>query len=354
MVKLKDIAVRVGVSVMTVSKALRDGHDISAKTKTRIKLVAQQLGYLPDSSAQVLRTRKTKLFGLAISTLTNPIFSRVVLAIEERAHELGYEVLLAHTLNKPEREESCIRRFISRRVDGIFLCPVYRMATEARIYQELAARQVPVVLLGHSAPFCNQFVNVESDDLLGSYTATQHLTKLGHRRIAFLSGPAGMPWSQERFDGYRRALREVGTEVDDKLIFHAGRTIEDGTKAAMQMINESSDATAVQTVSDLVAVGCAEALMSQGLRIPEDISIVGFGNLLLATYYRIPLTTVRQPKFRLGSAAMDSMVQLMRGQKVEPKRLSAELIVRSSSGIPSATHRLGQLKTTSKETTTTL
>ena len=134
----------------------------------------------------------------------------------------------------------------------------------------------------------------------------------------------------------------------------AGRTIEDGTKAAMQMINESSDATAVQTVSDLVAVGCAEALMSQGLRIPEDISIVGFGNLLLATYYRIPLTTVRQPKFRLGSAAMDSMVQLMRGQKVEPKRLSAELIVRSSSGIPSATHRLGQLKTTSKETTTTL
>src|SRR5216110_88541 len=121
MVRLKDIAVRAGVSVMTVSKALRDGPDVSAETKTRIKLLAQQLGYVPDSSAQGLRNRTSKLFGLAISSLTNPIFSRVVLAVEERAHQMGYEVLLAQTLNKPEREEACIRRFLSRRVDGIFL-----------------------------------------------------------------------------------------------------------------------------------------------------------------------------------------------------------------------------------------
>jgi DNA-binding LacI/PurR family transcriptional regulator len=213
----------------------------------------------------------------------------------------------------------------------------------------LAARRVPTVLLGHTAPFCNQFVNVESDDLLGSYAATQHLIKLGHRRIAFLAGPLSTPWNQERFEGYRRALREAGVEVDDKLVFQAGRTIEDGAKAAMQMINESCEATAIQAVSDLVAVGCAEVLMSQGLRIPEDISIVGFGNILLANYYQVRLTTVRQPKFRLGSAAMDTMIQLLRGQKAESKRLSAELIVRASSGIPSATHRLGQLKTTNKE-----
>jgi DNA-binding LacI/PurR family transcriptional regulator len=231
---------------------------------------------------------------------------------------------------------------------------VYRIAHEARIYQELAARRVPTVLLGHTAPFCHQFVNVESDDLLGGYAAAQHLIKLGHRRIAFLSGPSGTPWNQERFEGYRRALREAGMEVDDKLVFQAGRTIEDGSKAAMQMINESCDATAVQTVSDMVAVGCAEVILSQGLRIPDDISIVGFGNVLIAHYYRVPLTTVRQPKFRLGSAAMDTMLQLMRGQKPEPKRLSADLIVRASSGIPPATHRLGQLKTTNKETRTTL
>jgi len=354
MIRLKDIAARVGVSVMTVSKALRDEPDVSAGTKTRIKLVAQQLGYVPDSAAQGLRTRSTKVFGLAISSLTNPIFSRVVVAIEERAHQIGYEVMLAHTLNKPEREEACIRRFLSRRVDGIFLCPVYRMGTESRIYQELASRRVPTVLLGHTAPFCSQFVNVESDDLLGGYAATQHLLKLGHRRIAFLAGPLATPWNQERFEGYRRALREAGTEVDDKLVFQAGRTIEDGAKAAMQMINESCDATAVQAVSDLVAVGCAEVLLNQGLRIPEDVSIVGFGNILLSTYYRVPLTTLRQPKYRLGSVAMDTMIQLLRGHKGESKRLSAELIVRASSGIPTATHRLGQLKTTIKETTTTL
>src|SRR5881296_3025180 len=106
MVRLKDIAERAGVSVMTVSKALRDEPDVSATTKTRIKLLAQQMGYVPNSSAQGLRTRSTKLFGVAISSLTNPIFSRVVIAIEEGVHELGYEILLAHTLNSPEREES--------------------------------------------------------------------------------------------------------------------------------------------------------------------------------------------------------------------------------------------------------
>src|SRR6185369_9409418 len=336
MVRLKDIAQQAGVSIMTVSKALRDAADVSAGTKTRIKLLAQQMGYVPDSSAQGLRTRTTRLFGLAVSSMTNPIFSRVVLAIEERAYELGYDVLLAHTLNIPEREEACIRRFLSRRVEGIFISPVYRMSTEARIYQELFARRVPTVLLVHTAPFCNQFVNVETDDVLASYSATQHLLKLGHKRIAFLAGPLAVPWTQERFEGYRRALRESGLDVDDKLVFQAGRTVEDGANAALQMINEASDATAIQAVNDLVAVGCAQEMLKQGLRIPQDLSIVGFGNILVSEHFRVPLTTLRQPKFRLGSAAVDSMLQLLRGQRPEARRLPAELIVRSSSGIPPA------------------
>src|SRR6266403_2047873 len=123
MIRLKDIAERAGVSIMTVSKALRDEPDVSATTKTRIKLLAQQLGYVPNSSAQGLRTRTTKLFGLVISAMTNPIFARVVMAIEERAHELGYQVILSHTLNLPEREDTAIRRLIARRVDGLFITP---------------------------------------------------------------------------------------------------------------------------------------------------------------------------------------------------------------------------------------
>lgn len=345
MIRLKDIAQAAKVSVMTVSKALRDEPDVSARTKTRIKLLAQQMGYVPDSTAQGLRTRTTKLFGLVIPSLVNPIFSRIVLAIQERSYELGYDVLLAYTLYIPEREEACIRRFLARRVDGLFLCPVYRLTSEVRAYEEVRARQVPTVVLGHSRPFCSHFVNVEADDLLGGYAVTQHLLKLGHKRIAFLAGPPATPWTQERFEGYRRALREAGLDVDDKLVFQAGRTIEDGAKAATQMIQEGCEATAVQAANDMVAVGCAEVILAQRLRIPEEISVVGFGDTMLSEHFRVPLTTVSQPKHRLGMAAMEAMLQLLRGLRPEPKRLSAQLVVRSSSGIPPATPALKRLKT---------
>jgi LacI family transcriptional regulator len=220
------------------------------------------------------------------------------------------------------------------------------MATEARIYQELLARKVPTVVLGHTVQFCNQFVNVESDDVSGSYKGTQHLLNLGHKRIAFFSGPPATPWTSERFEGYRRALREAGLDVDEKLVFQAGRSIEDGAKAALQMINEGSDATAVQTVNDMLAIGCAETLLNQGLEIPRDISVVGFGNILMSQHFRVPLTTSRQPKYRLGAAAIEAMQQLLKGNRPEPKRLAAELIVRASSGIPPATSVIKRLKTT--------
>jgi len=234
---------------------------------------------------------------------------------------------------------------LARRVDGLFLCPVYRLTSEVRAYEEVRAHQVPTVVLGHSRPFCSHFVNVEADDLLGGYAVTQHLLKLGHRRIAFLAGPPATPWTQERFEGYRRALREAGLDVDDKLVFQAGRTIEDGAKAAAQMIQEGCEATAVQAANDMVAVGCAEVILAQKLRIPEDISVVGFGDTMLSEHFRVPLTTVSQPKHRLGMAAMDAMLQLLRGQRAEPKRLPAQLVVRSSSGIPPATPALKLLKT---------
>jgi len=344
MIRLKDIAAKAGVSTMTISKALRDEPDVSAATKARVKLLAQQMGYVPDSSAQGLRTRTSKLFGLILPSLANPIFSRIILAMQERAYELGYDVLLAYTMNLPEREETCVRRFLSRRVDGLFISPVYRLGSEARIYRELLDRQTPTVVLGHLAPFCSQFVNVETDDLLGGYSLTQHLLQLGHKRIAFLAGPPGTPWTQERFEGYRRALREAGMDVDEKLVFHAGRTMEDGTKVATQMINEGSDATAIQAVNDLVAAGFAEVILHQNVKIPQDMSITGFGNTMLSEYFRVPITTMSQPKHRLGVAAMDAMVQLLKGQRAESRRLPAELIVRASTGIPPATPAFRRLK----------
>lgn len=332
MVRLKDIALQAGVSVMTVSKALRDAPDVSAATKLRIRELAKQLGYVPDSAAQGLRTRSTRLLGLVVSSLTNPIFARIVLAIEERAHELGYDLILTHTHNQVDRESACIQKLLARRVEGIIISPVYRLATEDRSYRELKANGTPTVILGHAAPFCSTFVNVACDDSAAAYAATRHLLGNGHKRIAFFAGPPVTPWTRERFEGYRRALRESNLDVDDRLVFQAGRAIEDGAKAALQMINEGEVPTAIQCVNDMVAVGAIETLLQQGYRVPTDVSVCGFGNILLSQHFRVPLTTVRQPKFHLGQAAMDMLMQLLKGQHPEPKRIPAEVIIRDSTG----------------------
>lgn len=334
MIRLKDIAERAGLSMMTVSKAMRDVKDVSPATRARIRKLAAEMGYTPDSVAQGLRNRNTRLLGLVISAVTNPVFARVMMAIEEQAHELNYAILFAQSLNVVEREEEVIRHLLSRRVEGLFITPVYRMEPTAPIYEELRRRGTPVVLLGPRAPFCQGFVNVETDDSTASYAATQHLLELGHRRIAYLAGPAVVPSAQERIEGYRRALREASIEIDDRLIFNAGSTIEEGEKAALQMLNEAPGATAVQAVNDMVAIGAANVFLNQGLQIPRDLSMVGFGNILVAEHFRVPLTTIRQPKLRLGSAAMESMVRLMRGETPASKRLPAEIIIRASTGRP--------------------
>jgi DNA-binding LacI/PurR family transcriptional regulator len=330
MVRLKDSALRAGVSLMTVSKVLRDAPDISPATKARIKMLVEEMGYVPDSMAQGLRTRTTHLIGLVVSASTNPIFAPAILAIEEQAHDLGYALLLAHTLNDPEREQTIIRRMLARRVDGMIIAPVYRLAPSAPIYEELFQSKTPVVILGQKTAFCSHFPSVETEDLLGSFAATQHLLQLGHRRVAFFAGSTLSPWSQERLEGYKRAFREASLELDETLIFNAGSTIEDGEKAALQMLNEGVKATAIQAATDLVAVGAASILLKQGFKIPEQISIVGFGNVLLGEHFKIPLTTVRQPKFRLGVAAMESFRKLVRHEPVDSKRLTAELLVRQS------------------------
>jgi DNA-binding LacI/PurR family transcriptional regulator len=260
----------------------------------------------------------------------------MVFAIEERAYELGYDVLLAQTLNKPDREDVCLRRLLSRRVDGLFITPVYRFEAEARIYREIVARKTPTVLLGPPAPFCKNFVSIEVEEVAASLSVTRHLIELGHKHIAYFTGPPAAPWAHERFEGYRRAHREAGLQVDDKLVFAAGSTLEDGTKAALQMLNEGCQPTAVQTVSDTVAIGCAETLLQQGLKIPDDISVAGYGNILAAEFYRVPLTTISQPKYRLGIAAVDMMMNLIRGERALSRRLPAELVLRKSTAAPRA------------------
>ncbi len=334
MIRLKDIAAQGGVCVMTVSKALRGTSDVAAPTRTRLRALAQQMGYVPDFMAQSMRNRTTKLLGLVLPTVANPIVGRTVSAIEERAHELGYDLILMHHQNLVEREEACLRRLLSRRADGLFIFPVYRMAPASAIYEDLARRGTPVVILGQRAPFCANFHNVETDDVRGSALITGHLLEFGHRKIAFLCGPTSAPWAQERLEGYRRALREAKVEWDDGLLFNAGATLEEGEKAALQILQEAPSVTAVQAASDLSAMGAAKVFLNQGLQIPKDLSVAGFGNILMSEYFRVPLTTVHQPKSRLGVAAMEMMQKLLRGEPAEARRLPAEIILRASTGPP--------------------
>lgn len=341
MIRLKDIAARAGVSVMTVSKALRDAPDISAATKQRIRALAQEMGYTPNATAQGLRSRSTKLLGVVIPASTHPILARVLLAVEEIATQHGFDLLLHHSRNEPEREQVVVRRLLSRRVDGLLIAPVYRLEPSAPIYDELARVGVPTVLLGHRAPFCRQFVCVETDDLEASYALTRHLLELGHRRIAFLAGPPMVPAAQERLEGWRRALREAQIEPDDRLVFHAGSTVEEGQKAAAQLLEEAPSVTAVQAYNDLVAIGAGTVLLERGLRIPQDLSLTGFGNILSAEHFRVPLTTARQPKWTLGTTAMDLLLRLLRQERVESCRLPCPLVLRASTAAaPSTPSRL--------------
>jgi DNA-binding LacI/PurR family transcriptional regulator len=334
MVRLKDIAARGGVCVTTVSKSLRGASDIALETQSRLRSLAQQMGYVPDSMAQGLRSRHTKLLGLVLSTVANPIFAGTVPALEDGAHELGCDLILAHHLNNPEREEACIRRLLSRRVDGFLIFPVYRLAPTAAIYEDLLQRRIPTVILGHRAPFCARFHNVETDDLQGSALITAHLLELGHKKIAFLCGPNSAPWAQERLEGYRRALRAAQVECDDRLLFNAGATLEEGGQAALQMLREAPFVTAVQSAGDLSAMGAANVFLNQGLRIPQDLSVAGFGNILMSEHFRVPLTTVSEPKKRLGLAAMKMMQELLRGGLPAARRLASEIILRASTGPP--------------------
>jgi len=326
MVRLKDIAHEAGVSVMTVSKALRDAPDIAAKTKLRIGDLAKRMGYTPNLGARSLRIRETRLLGLVIPATTDPVFARIVMAIEQRALEHGYELVLAHTLNKAEREETILRNLISRRVDGIFLSPVYRNDPDVPAYRELRQHGIPTVIMG------GDLLDVPAQHLEHDVGALQHLIDLGHKRIAFFAGPRFSARAVSRQEGYRRALRENNIDEDPGLVFNAGMTIAEGAKAAEHFLEEQTKATAVQTVNDLVAIGAANVLLERGLKIPDDLSMAGFGNILTSEHYRVPLTTVRQPKFRLGMASFDIMLKLLAGERPESQRIVAEVLVRQSTG----------------------
>jgi DNA-binding LacI/PurR family transcriptional regulator len=334
MIRLKDIAERAGVTATTVSKVLRDAPDISAETKARIRQIAESLGYVPDSGAQSLRSKKTHMLGVLISAVTDPFSSRVLLGLEEKASEFKFDLLLAQTFNDPQKELAAIERFMSRRVDGFIISPVHRFAERVPVYEELLRLEIPTVIIGPVPNWASRFVSVETDNLEASEKITKHLISLGHKKIAFLAGPSFSPAYKARLDGYRKALRDSGIQCNDSLVVLAGTTIEEGYQAMTSAYAELKDVTAIAAVNDSVAVGAVQFLIKNKFRVPQDVSVVGFGNYLISEYGQVRLTTVRQPKYRLGLAAIDMINQLLSKKQVSPLVLSSELLIRESTAPP--------------------
>jgi DNA-binding LacI/PurR family transcriptional regulator len=330
---LKEMAVSLNLSVMAVSKALRDAPDISASTKARVQAEARRRNYIPNRAAQNLRLRRTGLIGLVVPQINHTYYSHLVWGAERQAEALDLQLLLGSSLDRAENEMREVQKLIARQVEALLLVPAVRWQHRLATLELLRASGIPTVLLDAYPAGAEKFSSVSwvvSDDARGGQLATEHLLELGHREILFLAGPNGSSSSAGRFSGHQRALAAAGVAYSDERVFLADKDIDSGRKAISQALSEKVAFSAIVAFNDSVAIGAAEALAQQGFRVPEDVSIVGFGDGLLATYYRVPLTTVRVPQTEIGETAVRLALELQKGKTVQPRSLPVEIIVRAS------------------------
>jgi DNA-binding LacI/PurR family transcriptional regulator len=334
---LKDMAATLNLSVMAVSKALRDAPDISVGTKARVQAEARRRNYIPNRAAQNLRLRRSGLVGLVVPQVNNTYYSHLIWGVERQAAAIDLQVLLSSSLDRAEDEIREARKLLARQVEALLLVPAVRWQHRLATLELARGAGIPTVLLDAYPAGAEKFKNVSwvvCDDQRGGQIATEHLLELGHRDILFLAGPNGSSSSAGRFSGYQRALAAAGVPYSDERVFLADKDIESGRKAMGQALSENARFTGVVAYNDSVAIGAAEALRQQGFRVPEDVSLVGFGDGVLATYYRVPLTTVRLPQTEMGETALRLAIEMQRGKNVQPRILPVEIMVRESTAPP--------------------
>ena len=330
---IKDIARVAGVSHSTVSRALQNSPLVTAKTVEEIHRIARDLGYRPSAVARGLVTRKTLTIGVVVTTISDPFVSEVVIGIELAANDSGYSVILADSNADPNREKNVVHSFAERRVDGI----VITSSRVGALYTPLLSKMmVPIVLINNQHP--GQFVHsVMIENLQGSREATSYLIGLGHRRIAYVGDRYGHQSDTERFAGYREALEQAALPFLPELVVHGDGKPEGGVVAMDALLSLPHPPTAVFCYNDLTALGVLRSIHTRGLRVPADVSLIGFDDLFFASYTQPQLTSVRQPMRRMGRMAMESLVKLMSGeQSAEAVKGPAELIVRESAAAPRA------------------
>ncbi len=324
---IKDIARVARVSHSTVSRALQNSPLVNARTAEIIRQIAHESGYRASAVARGLVTKRTLTIGLVVTTIADPFASEVACGVEQAANDLGYSVFLADSNADPSREQQVVQSFAERRVDGI----VVTSSRVGALYLPLLSEMgVPIVLVNNQHP--GAFVHsVMIGNLAGSVEATNHLIGLGHRRIAYLGDQFGYQSDTERLAGYRQALEDAGLPLVPELLVRGDGKPEEAMRAMEALLALPDPPTAVCCYNDMSALGAMRSVHLRGLRVPEDISVVGFDDLFLASYTQPRLTTVRQPMRRMGLLAMESLFRLMSGEDSAIRiTVDAELIVRES------------------------
>ncbi|HEX4032076.1 MAG TPA: LacI family DNA-binding transcriptional regulator [Terracidiphilus sp.] len=324
---IKDIARLARVSHPTVSRALQNSPLVNPQTAERIRKIAEEAGYRASAVARGLVTRRTRTIGLVVTTVADPFASEVVCGIEQTANDHGYSVFLADSNADPVREKKVVQALAERRVDGIIVTSSRVGALYMPLLKEM---MVPIVLVNDQYP--GGFVHsVMIANREGMRAAADHLIALGHRRIAYIGDQFGYQSDIERRDGYQSALDAAGIAPMPELVVRGDGKAEAAMDAMDKLLDLAHPPTAVCCYNDMTALGAMRRMRVRGLRVPEDISVVGFDDLFFASYTQPPLTTIRQPMRRMGQLAMENLFKLMSGaESVIQIKVEAELIVRES------------------------
>jgi len=314
MITIKDVAQHAGVSVTTVSHVVNGTRFVSPAAQARVQAAITALRYVPSALARSLKSNRTHTVGMMIPNNSNPYFAEIIRGIEDSCYAAGFSVILCNSDDDPHKQATYVRLLSEKQVDGLI---VLSSGSDAGLLQSLRSATMPLVLVDREIEGLESDL-VEVNHESGGVLATEHLLQLGHRRIACIAGPAGLSSARERVQGYRQALARAGLAVDETLLRHADFTSAGGFDAMTSLLARPGPhrPTAVFASNDLMAIGALCAVASQGLRMPQDLSVIGFDDIALAAHSNPPLTTIAQPKQQTGELAARLLLQRL----VEPGR----------------------------------
>lgn len=332
---LQEVAKRAGVDKSTASRALNPEtrSQVKAETAERVLQVAEEAGYLPNGIARGLRIKRSYTIGILVPDITNPFFPPVLRGLDDVFSGVGYQTLIANTDDDPRREKSAYQAFIERQVDGLV---VGVASFQDELLDSAIASGIPVVLLNRQVGRLDVSA-VCSDDESGIKLAVEHLASLGHRSIAHVAGRMESSTGFTRHRAFTYAMESLGLHPDPDLIVVSGRLTEEaGEEATLELLGRGSEMTAIVAATDMLALGCLDALEQSGLTCPDDISVVGHNDVRFANKVRPPLTTVRVPQYQLGVLAAHTLLEQMDESRKSPQTvlLQPQLIVRESTAVP--------------------